>query len=60
MLELRGRPAALVTSRENVPFPGQVFRDMQSAEMWLQEQSGTGGPSILIPSGNAVHVFAAE
>lgn len=60
VLELRGRPAALVTSRENVPFPGQVFRDMQSAEMWLQEQSGTGGPSILIPSGNSVHVFAAE
>ena len=60
VLELRGRPAALVTSRENVPFPGQVFRDMQSAEMWLQEQSGTGGTSILIPSGNAVHVFAAE
>ena len=26
---MQGRPAALVTSRPNVPFPGKVFRTVQ-------------------------------
>lgn len=60
VLETRGHPAALVTSRADVPFPGPVFRDMSAAESWLQERSGPDGLSILIPSGNAVHVFADE
>ena len=58
VLEMQGRPAALVTSRENVPFPGKVFRTLQEADNWLVEQSGLDGLSILVPSGNAIHVIA--
>ena len=57
VLEMQGRPAALVTSRPNVPFPGKVFRTVQEADNWLVEQSGTDGLSMLVPSGNAIHVL---
>ncbi len=60
VLETRGRPAALVTSRENVPFPGRVFRTVQEADNWLIETSGTDGLSMLVPGGNAVHVMVGE
>lgn len=56
VLELRRRPAALVTSRKNVPFPGEVFATMSEAEQWLQKVSGRDGLSVLVPSGNAVHI----
>ena len=60
VLEMQGRPAALVTSRKNVPFPGKVFRTVQEADNWLVEQSGTDGLSILVPSGNAIHVLVEK
>ncbi|MGN0837894.1 MAG: lactate racemase domain-containing protein [Pyramidobacter sp.] len=57
VLESQRHPMALVTERENVPFPGRVFRTMQEADRWLQEVSGTDGLSLLVKSGNAIHVF---
>ena len=56
VIQLSGRPAALVTSREDVPFPGAIFRDVQSADRWLRDVSGTDGLSMLVPSGNSIHV----
>ncbi len=58
VLDHQIHPCALVTSREDVPFPGPVFQDMASADRWLQDISGLQGLSALIPSGNAVQVFA--
>ena len=57
---MQGRPAALVTSRPNVPFSGKVFRTVQEADNWLVEQSGTDGLSMLVPSGNAIHVLVED
>ena len=56
VIQLRSCPAAIITSREDTPFPGKVFRDVQSADRWLQDVSGTDGLSMLIPSGNSIHV----
>ncbi len=58
VLETRGRPAALVTPREGVPFPGRVFRTAREADDWLVAVSGLDGLSLLVPSGNAIHVLA--
>lgn len=58
VLEPRANPSAIVTSREDVLYPGKVFRTVAEADAWLQDVSGLDGLSILVPSGNAIHVVA--
>ncbi len=60
VVEMKKRPAAIVTPRSDVPFPGKVFRTMSAADRWLQEISGLDGLSILVPSGNAIHVATKQ
>ena len=60
ILELDDYPAALVTSRDDCPFPGKIFRTVQEADEWLREVSGTEGLSLMVESGNAIHVSCEE
>ncbi len=60
VIEMQKRPAAIVTQREDVPFPGKIFRTMSEADKWLQDVSGLDGLSVLVPSGNAIHVAVKE
>ena len=60
ILELDTHPAAMVTSRKDCPFPGKIFSTVQEADEWLREVSGTDGVSIMVKSGNAIHVLAEE
>ena len=57
--DLSGRPAALVTSRKDVPFPGEVFSSVGEAWRWMEKRMPSGTVAF-VGAGNGVRVRALE
>jgi nickel-dependent lactate racemase len=57
--DLKSHPAALVTDRTDMVFPGKIFADGSKALQWLKKQIPPG-PVLCVPAGNCVTIKAKE
>lgn len=53
--DLKGHPAALVSDRSDLPFPGEVFTNEKEALEWIEKKIPVG-PALCVPAGNCVTV----